>query len=616
MREPLACAVALVADVAGTGAHATPLVRPGRTEAGLGWHEHPAASCGRREADRLVASVMVRVRWEDLERTPLYEDVVSVLLSRLHPNAERIDGIGGDGGRDVQLRTPERLNLFELKSFTGRLSAKNPNRRSQVEESLRNAAGLQPDSWALVVPIDHNKQELKWFDGLRKQYPFPLVWHGRTWLDDQIAAFPDVHRYYIEGVHNEVVELLRQLNAEQSALAGGVVDAIARLDVLRTRLNELDPQYRFELTPGTADIAMAAFPNAAMYTQRSSEHGPLTIAVIPRYRDALRDRPILVNADLAFPDTEIGQGAADRFRAFLDYGDPAVVVPENVQQITIDAPGGLGGALGPGTLRVGPGPEGTPFLLDGRLRVFDEAGRHLASLPIRFTSRHSGLRGGTIAGHDATGILHVAIRVDEAARRVKVDLEVRQVDGQLPASLLAPLRLAHALRRPHRAAVAIGGGDLWEEPKPLPDLDLVPGEYLELVEQLARIQAETNTPFPLPRDIDTEDVATLHRLARLFDGEPLALRPEPVEFTLKSGAPLPWRTNNDQGYFGLENDFTETMMGEEIPLGRCNAVIGPAAFNEEAKPDPALPPGDVRVRLVPCSDARAFLRRGPLAPPT
>jgi len=38
---------------------------------------------------------MVRVRWEDLERTALYEDLVSVLLSRLHPDAERIDGIGG-----------------------------------------------------------------------------------------------------------------------------------------------------------------------------------------------------------------------------------------------------------------------------------------------------------------------------------------------------------------------------------------------------------------------------------------------------------------------------------------------------------------------------------------
>ena len=32
-----------------------------------------------------------------------YEGMVSVLLSRLYPDAQRIDGKGGDGGRDVQI---------------------------------------------------------------------------------------------------------------------------------------------------------------------------------------------------------------------------------------------------------------------------------------------------------------------------------------------------------------------------------------------------------------------------------------------------------------------------------------------------------------------------------
>jgi len=98
---------------------------------------------------------------------------VSVLLSRLHPDAERIDGIGGDGGRDVQLRTSQRLDLFELKSFTGRLTARSPNRRRQVEESLRTAAGLQPDSWSLVVPIDHNP-----VSSARSMGPAFRQWHG------------------------------------------------------------------------------------------------------------------------------------------------------------------------------------------------------------------------------------------------------------------------------------------------------------------------------------------------------------------------------------------------------------------------------------------------------
>jgi hypothetical protein len=554
---------------------------------------------------------MVRVHWEDLERTPRYEDLVSVLLSRLHPEAERIDGIGGDGGRDVQIRTPQRLDLFELKSFTGRLTARSPSRRHQVEESLRTAAGLQPDSWSLVVPINHNKQELRWFDGLRREYPFPLIWHGRTWLDDQMAAFPDIHRYYIEDARDEVLELLRELNAEQGGLGGGVMDAIARLDRLRTRLNELDPQYRFELTPGPPEIAMAAFPGAAMYTQRQSEHGPVTIAVIPRYRDALRDRPILIRVDLRFPDTEIGQEASSRFRAFLDYGDATIVDEENVQDIDVEAPGGLGGTRGRGRLLVGPA-SAEGFLLDARFRVLNEAGSQLASLPVRFSTGYGGLRGRTIAGQDATGVLHISVRVDETTRQVKVNVKVRPARGLLPASLLAPLRLAHALRSPNNATVTVAEGDLWE-PMAMPDFNLVPSEYLELVEQLARVQFDTNTPFPLPDEIDAEDVATLHRLVRLFDGEPLAMKPDPVDFVLKPGANRRLQAQIEQeGFLAWEGEVTQTLMGEAIPLGLCNIVIGPARFEEETVPDPALPPGYTRIRLIPHSNAQALLRRGPL----
>jgi hypothetical protein len=552
---------------------------------------------------------MVRVRWEDLERTPLYEDMVSVLLSRLHPDAERIDGIGGDGGRDVQLRTPPRLDLFELKSFTGRLTARNPNRRRQVEESLRTAAGLQPDSWSLVVPIDHNPSELEWFDGLRREYPFPLTWHGRTWLDDQMAAFPDIHRYYIEDARDEVLELLRELNAEQGGLGGGATDAIARLDRLRTRLNELDPQYRFELMPGPAEIAMGAFPGAAMYTQRQSEHGPVTIAVISKYRDALRDRPILIRVDLRFPDTEIGQEAAARFSAFLDYGDAAIVDEGNVQEIDVEAPGGLGGTLGRGRLLVGPVPA-DGFQLDARFRVFNEVGSQLASLPVRFTTGYGGQRGRTIAGQDATGVLHISVRFDETTRQVKVDVRVRPARGLLPASLLPPLRLAHALRSPNTVTVTVAEGDLWP-PIPMPDLNLVPSEYLELVEQLARVQAETNTPFPLPDEIDAEDVAMLHRLVRLFDGEALALRVDSMSFTLKPGARRLGQ-NEQEGSLALQDEFSQPLMGEEIPLGLCNVVICPARFEEDAIPDPALALGHMQVRLIPLSGARAFLRRGPL----
>src|SRR6202041_325653 len=106
---------------------------------------------------------------------------------------------------------------------------------------------------------------------------------------------------------------------------------------------------------------------------------PVTIAVIAKYLDASRDRPIMVKAELRFPETEIGQEAAARFHAFLDYGDPAIVDEGNVEKIDVDAPGGLGGTLGPGTLRVGPLAADAGFLLDARFRVLNEAGSQLAS---------------------------------------------------------------------------------------------------------------------------------------------------------------------------------------------------------------------------------------------
>ena len=47
----------------------------------------------------------MQIQWDGFEPQG-YEDMVSVLLSRLHPDAQRIDGKGGDGGRDAETGDP------------------------------------------------------------------------------------------------------------------------------------------------------------------------------------------------------------------------------------------------------------------------------------------------------------------------------------------------------------------------------------------------------------------------------------------------------------------------------------------------------------------------------
>ena len=177
--------------------------------------------------------------------------MVSVLLSRLHSTAQRIDGKGGDGGLDVQIvHEPGGLlvHAFELKSFTGRMTQ---SRRRQVARSLRRAEAHDPARWTLVVPIDPTLGELAWFCRLGERFDFPLEWRGKTWLDEQMAAFQDIRRYYLEGTSDEVVRLLRELREEQASITD-VPDVLGRLRSLHARLNEIDPHYRYEIATVTA----------------------------------------------------------------------------------------------------------------------------------------------------------------------------------------------------------------------------------------------------------------------------------------------------------------------------------------------------------------------------
>ena len=193
------------------------------------------------------------IRWEDLGAQK-FEDMVSVLLSRLNHDSQRIDGKGGDGGRDVQIVHADDGSIadaFELKSFTGRMVR---SRRNQVKRSLERAAALGPARWTLVVPIDPTPAEWEWFLQLGKGYCFPLEWRGKTWLNEKMAAHPDIGSYFVEGAKDEVYRLLLELHQEQSILTRGP-DAVPRLESLRERLNESDPYYRYELATvtGTAN---------------------------------------------------------------------------------------------------------------------------------------------------------------------------------------------------------------------------------------------------------------------------------------------------------------------------------------------------------------------------
>ena len=136
---------------------------------------------------------MLRVDFSRLS-SKQYEDMISVLLSRIR-QIHRVDGSGGDGGRDCYFRDENGIDVYELKSFLGRM---NDVRRQQVVRSLQRALKGSARTWSLVVPIDATPKEQEWFDSLASATTTTttttttLTWLDKRWLEEQLAAHPDI----------------------------------------------------------------------------------------------------------------------------------------------------------------------------------------------------------------------------------------------------------------------------------------------------------------------------------------------------------------------------------------------------------------------------------------
>ena len=467
------------------------------------------------------------IQWDRLEPR-IYEDMVSVLLSRLHPDAQRIDGKGGDGGRDVQIvggQNGQIVDAFELKSFTGRM---NQTRPRQVVRSLKRAVSLEPARWTLIVPIDPTPTEDQWFRELGKDYCFPIQWFGKTWLDNKMAAFPDIRRYFLEGAKDEVFRLLREIREEQARITD-VHDAVDRFRTLHARMNEIDPHYRYEISTGTE--AVNSWPTDVVFSVGFRD---MRVDVYPRYMGATKDRPVTVNVKiLVDSDDEVVQNA-------LNYGLEATIPPHMVDSFRVDAPFGLAGDFTGTELTLIPinsldEPDTLSLdIMDGDII--------LASWPVHLTERTSGLRGSTLTGVDSTGWLQTRIKVDVEAKGLEAKFWLTP-QSTMPGALLPLFRWVDACKPPHHLRFRLQGGlELRTEiRKPF----LADDSLSRVVEALAYLQNRCGIYWEMSPSLTPEEGQQILAAATM-------LKEEATDFTWKS-----WNFRLDS----LEPAFKELMDG-------------------------------------------------------
>ena len=539
---------------------------------------------------RATKGEYMQIRWDEVGRQR-YEDMVSVLLSRLYPDAQRIDGSGGDGGRDVQIvhgQDNQIVHAFELKSFTGRV---NKTRRRQVIRSLKRAAGLEPSRWTLVVPIDPTPDEDKWFRRLGKDYCFPIPWLGKTWLDEKMSAFPDIRRYFLEGAKDEVFYLLRELREEQARVTD-VHDVVGRFRTLHARLNEIDPHYRYELSTGTT-AANSGLTDVVL----SVSFGDGRIDVYPKYSGAVEDRPITIYVKVVIgQDDNLVQNA-------LNYGLGATIPPSMVSSVTVDAPSGLGGSFTETEISLLPSSrvldEPIPLALD----IMDED-RLVANWPIHLTERTAGLRGSILTGADSTGWLQTRLRVDVEAGELEAKFWLDPKPA-MPAALVPLFRWVGAFQPPHCLAFRWPSGLTMSTEIQTPfQMDEGLGR---VVEALAYLQDRRGIYWEMSPSFTPEEGQKILTAATLLKGESIDFTWKSLNLSLDHWGPgLEEVVNGCPRPVVIEQDMWLDMDGEKIPIGLVRTHIESARLADPGAVQRAMKSGLAsHLRLVPGDSDKA-----------
>lgn len=439
-------------------------------------------------------SSVTRIPWSSLSEKQ-YEDMVGVLLCHIHPTSTRIDGSGGDGGRDVQIVGPAGIHAFECKSFTGRMT---PARRRQVKRSLLTAKELSPVDWTLIVPVDFTPAELTWFDQLQKIAPFPIRRMGLTWLDARFAERPCIGRYFLEDAANEIVRLAAILTQEKAVLARGARDAVQRVGAIVDQLNALDPYYRFEVTVG---------------------HDRRTVTVIPRYVGAERDRPIQAKFDFRFPNDSAGKAAAESLQRAIDFGTGTCVPAQYVESATVDAPAQLGGTYERAAVEIGPS-DPTPTTRTFVMTCESPTGSRVAELPLTFELRHHGAHGAIWGAEDRTGTLAASLTFNGRDLTGKVKLAVNAVESYYPHDMWPVMRFLTAVAAPNQIALYSENGEPLTTPTGVPEALLWVEPFMaRLVEDLVIIQTASGNIRAVPGVVSLDDVQRAATAAALVRGD-------------------------------------------------------------------------------------------------
>jgi hypothetical protein len=438
------------------------------------------------------------IRWQD--HRDRVERAVKILIRDLHPTAQGIDGSGGDDGRDIRWDSPDGLVIFEVKSYTDRLVT---SQKRGIKNSLKKAVKHNPVRWVLILPLEPTPKEEKWFDSLRAEFPeVELQWRGRDWLDNEFSKREHLIRY-VEGPLYVLGERARELGHEQAVMANGIQDAIHRLGVFSSQVNELSPFWRVDVATHTGG-----------YTLTYSEKFPGAAAL----------DPVSLNPRFSFPtDDSDAEGIARELQRVMDYGGNVTVPREYIEEFDVNASEDTRRAFGwdqsttTTSLEIRSIEDNRGLPLPCTVDVKTPDGDLAASIVIQLSRRVAGMQGATISGEDQSGMLTINFRMNRSeatTRDSSFDFELSSPIGRFPYAMRPAADFMTALVAGNRIEFRMGyttfgvcdlDENVFEQGHPMP----------RLVIAFDEVQRYFRQQFPIPEELGPNDLHEIEMLAKL-----------------------------------------------------------------------------------------------------
>lgn len=491
-----------------------------------------------------------KINWRTITETDFNAVAESLIVRDRTGNglvAQAVDGRGGDGGIDIDVRaerTGQITEILQLKWFPEGFSNRFGARKDQIKKSFEAAMSHDPAVWTLVVPANLTVNERKSVWALKGGRKVLIRFIDATALNLLLAKFPHVHDW---ATRDAGLDALTRVGREQSVLAK---PADLAAEALR-----LDRR---------ADGVSAYWGRSW-----SVSDGNYFEELYAKRPDAAQREPLSFVVETAFGpnDAELRKS----FEESLGYGviEPLVLPAHIVTSFTKVGPEWFAGEESIAELHLLPS-DSTKQDLKMSATTFDVNDRRLSTLSGRTSYITSGKEGGGLTCTFGGGLTQRWLFPLDRQNPSRLDMSF-QPAGHTARSIQRAMLFLESLHRAVKVSLTVDGKTSHLGVPEFPEAYEPQEASRELVDDLAFIEGHLNVSFEFPDELPGALERVWIRVVRIMLSGGCAVMPDTSGFNVTlNGKP----GIADSGLFGegaalfVGNDeWTIDVLGEELFIG-------------------------------------------------